>query len=97
MEIFYPGPGHTIDNVVVWLPALNILFGGCFVKSLHSKSLGYVKEASINQWSQSIDTLIARYPSTKLVIPGHGMEGGQELLVHTHRLASNAVALENSK
>ncbi len=37
IEIFYPGAGHTQDNIVVWLPKAKILFGGCFVKSRHSK------------------------------------------------------------
>ena len=47
IEIFYPGSGHTEDNIVVWLPKHRILFGGCFVKSLQSKNLGNTEDASI--------------------------------------------------
>src|SRR5690606_23560649 len=28
IEVFYPGPGHTQDNLVIWLPESKILFGG---------------------------------------------------------------------
>ncbi|HEY1922660.1 MAG TPA: metallo-beta-lactamase, partial [Tepidisphaeraceae bacterium] len=33
LELFYPGSGHAQDNIVVWLPADQILFGGCLIKS----------------------------------------------------------------
>src|SRR5262245_36219704 len=28
-QVFYPGPGHTVDNIVVWFPAARVLHGGC--------------------------------------------------------------------
>ncbi len=34
-EAFYPGPGHTSDNIVLSFP--NALFGGCLVKSMEAK------------------------------------------------------------
>ena len=40
VETFYPGKGHTGDNIVVWLPQYNILAGGCLVKSADAKDLG---------------------------------------------------------
>ncbi|MCL4163588.1 UNVERIFIED_CONTAM: hypothetical protein GTU68_000136, partial [Idotea baltica] len=53
IEAFYPGPGHTVDNLVVWLPDYNILYGGCFVRSENSKGLGYTGEAFVDQWPDS--------------------------------------------
>jgi glyoxylase-like metal-dependent hydrolase (beta-lactamase superfamily II) len=32
VEVFYPGPAHTRDNVVAFLPELGILFGGCMFR-----------------------------------------------------------------
>lgn len=90
IEIFYPGAGHTVDNLVVWLPKSKILFGGCLVRSVSDENLGYVGEASIDSWEGSIDNLIARYPEAGLVVPGHGLQGGVELLKHTKRLAKAA-------
>lgn len=90
LEAFYPGGGHTIDNIVVWLPKSKILFGGCLVRSLESKSLGYVGEAHIEQWSDSVKRVLAKYSEAKLVIPGHGKFGDIELLNHTEKLAEEA-------
>lgn len=87
MEVFYPGGGHTIDNVVVWLPKSNILFGGCFIKNLHSIDLGYTGEALIEQWAISVDKVLSKYPQAKTVIPGHGKSGDIRLLTHTKQLA----------
>lgn len=33
LELFFTGPGHAPDNVVVWVPHARLLFGGCAVKS----------------------------------------------------------------
>lgn len=86
IETFYPGAGHAIDNIVVWLPKSRILFGGCLVKSLASKTLGYTGDASIGQWSDSVDKAGLKYPNVQFVIPGHGQYGGVELLEHTKEL-----------
>jgi hypothetical protein len=40
LEVFYPGPGHTIDNIVVSIPSDGVLFGGCLVKSVTANGLG---------------------------------------------------------
>ncbi len=87
IEIFYPGAGHTVDNIVVWLPKSQILFGGCFVKSLNSKNLGNIEDAVIKDWPDSIQQVINQYPNIKMVVPGHGKIGGINLLKHTTKLA----------
>lgn len=33
LDVWYPGLGHTSDDVVVWLPAEALLDGGCFDKA----------------------------------------------------------------
>lgn len=91
VEVYYPGVGHTIDNLVVWLPKDKLLFGGCFVKSLHSKNLGYTGEAFIEQWPASVDRVLSKYSQMKTVIPGHGKIGGVNLLTHTKKLAQSAL------
>ncbi|MDF5602028.1 VAM family subclass B1 metallo-beta-lactamase, partial [Vibrio parahaemolyticus] len=87
--VYYPGPGHTEDNIVVWLPNEKLLFGGCFVKSLRNKSLGYTGDANIGEWSNSIQRVLQRYPDIVTVVPGHGQVGDVSLLLHTQKLASS--------
>lgn len=86
VEIYYPGPGHTADNLMVWLPASKILFGGCAVRPADSHSLGNTLDADLKQWPESIRRVIERYPDAKMVIPSHGAPGGVELLNHTLKL-----------
>ncbi|TGM59467.1 subclass B1 metallo-beta-lactamase [Leptospira vanthielii] len=86
VEVFYPGPGHSADNIVVWLPDTHILFGGCFVKSLDAKDLGNTKDANLEEWENSLKRVLARYPDAEVVVPGHGDWGKLDLLRHTIRL-----------
>lgn len=90
VEVFYPGGGHTIDNVVVWLPRSKILFGGCLVRSLESNGLGYTGEAYIEQWPSSVSNVLEKYSEAEVVVPGHGGIGGLVLLEHTRLLAEQA-------
>jgi len=86
IEIYYPGAGHSQDNIVVWLPKERILFGGCFVKSINSKGLGYTGDASVKDWPTSIQSVINKYPNVDKVVPGHGEIGDISLLRHTAQL-----------
>lgn len=87
IEVFYPGPGHSEDNIVVWLSKEKILFGGCFVKNIHSKGLGNIEDASIMEWPTSLQRVIDKYPQVNVVVPGHGAIGDIDLLKHTQALA----------
>ncbi len=33
LEVFYPGEGHSKDNITIWIPEYKVLFGGCFNKN----------------------------------------------------------------
>ena len=83
----FVGQGHTIDNVVGYIPSENVLFGGCLVKSVGA-SKGYIGEANIKEWPKTVEKLLEKYPDTKVVVPGHGETGGLELLNYTTELFS---------
>ena len=85
----YFGGGHTSDNIVVYFQKSRILFGGCFIRSLSSKRLGYTKESVIEDWDRSIVKLQKEFSGIKLVIPGHGKYGDIQLLNHTIKLVEN--------
>lgn len=83
VEAFYPGEGHSQDNITVWLPQSEILFGGCFIKSLDATDLGNLSDANVEQWGDSVKKVIKKYPQVKTVVPGHGNWGDRRLLFHT--------------
>ncbi|MEM7048026.1 MAG: subclass B1 metallo-beta-lactamase [Acidobacteriota bacterium] len=88
-EIFYPGPGHTPDNAVVWLAEARVLFGGCLVRRAGAKGLGNLEDAVPEGWAATIARLERRYPQARIVVPGHGPPGDFELLPATRRLAED--------
>lgn len=94
IEVFYPGAGHTQDNVVVWIPEKKILFGGCFVKPY---GLGYVGDAVLEAWPDSAQQLVARYGDAKLVVPSHSEPGDASLLTLTKETAIKGLNEHKSK
>lgn len=80
---FFPGEGHTIDSICVYLPEEKILFGGCSVKALRNKGLGNTADANLKEWSDSLKRMKEKFPDAEVVIPGHGLEGNLLLIDHT--------------
>ena len=83
VEVFYPGAGHAPDNLVVYVPEAAVLFGGCAVHEASRQSAGNVEDADLNTWSSAIRRMQDQYPEAEVVVPGHGVPGGPELLDHT--------------
>lgn len=88
VECWYPGGGHTKDNIVVWLPTEKVLFAGCMCKEMKSTGPGNLSDADEKSWPATIKKVIAKYPDAQIVIPGHGQWGGPELLSHTFDIVS---------
>ena len=89
LEVFYPGEGHAVDNIIVWLSDYKVLFGGCLIKSMTSEDLGSIDDANLLQWPQSVQQVEDKYSEAEVVIPGHGRSGGVELMEHTLDLLDN--------
>lgn len=81
----YLGEGHTIDNIVGYVPSEKALFGGCLVKEL-SASKGNLTDANVADWPRTIEKIKSDIPEIEIVIPGHGKHGGIELLDYTLQL-----------
>jgi metallo-beta-lactamase class B len=85
-ELYFPGWGHTIDNIVVWMPNEKILYGGCFIKSKESETLGNLKDANVYEWLLAVKEVKKKFKDAKIVIPGHGNIGNKSLIKKTIRL-----------
>lgn len=86
VDCYYPGAAHTLDNIVVWIPSEQLLFAGCIVKSVESTDLGNIADGDLTAYPTTIDKLLLKFKSAKIVIPGHGQFGGPELITHTRDL-----------
>lgn len=87
-ETYYPGAGHSSDNIVVYFPKEKLLVGGCFIKSVEATDLGNLSDANIGMWRVAVKTLMKKYPKVKTVIPGHQKIAGKSALKHTLKLAN---------
>ena len=81
----YFGGAHSADNIVIWIPSEEILFGGCMIRDINSTGLGNTSDAKVDEWLPTIEKVIEYFPNVKIVIPGHGEIGGIELLEHTKK------------
>jgi metallo-beta-lactamase class B len=89
VELAFLGGGHTVDNIVAWIPSKKILFGGCLVKSLNAKDIGNTEDADLVNYPNTLEKVKERYPDAKIVVPGHGRPGGLDLIDHTIQLCNN--------
>lgn len=86
LEVFFPGAGHSRDNLIVYLPAAGILFGGCAVHEARRDDPGNTADADIMAWPASLRRIQDRYPQAKIVVPGHGLPGDMSLISHSINL-----------
>ncbi len=89
-QTYYPGEGHTKDNIVIWFANEKILYGGCLVKSIENNGLGNVADANISAWAPSIKKVMKRFRKPTYVIPGHFGWSGKKALKHTLKLIKKA-------
>lgn len=93
VELFYPGPAHTSDNTVAFLPDSAVLFGGDMIRAAEQANLEAAPNSDICRWPQSVEAVIARYgKAAKIVVPGQGEPGDAALLSHTYELAKAEAA-----
>ena len=90
-SIYYPGAGHSPDNIVVWFEKEKILYGGCFIKSTEAESLGNLEDANIDQWLINTKALMKKYNDVDYVIPGHFGWEDKKSMKYTIKLLEEAV------
>jgi len=93
VRVLYPGAAHSPDNVLVFFPGRQLLFGGCMIKA--SRSIGYIGDADLEHWEQAVE--FARHLGAKVVVPGHGKVSGADLFDLTISDVRNARAAASSE
>jgi metallo-beta-lactamase class B len=85
-KIYYPGKGHSPDNIVIWFDKDKILHGGCFVKSMDTESVGNLSDADIDEWIKSVKKVQAKFIQPRFIIPGHQGWTSSGALKHTLKI-----------
>ncbi|GHM99302.1 beta-lactamase [Cytophagales bacterium WSM2-2] len=86
VQTFYPGQGHSPDNIVIWFDKNRVLYGGCFIKSTEASDIGNLSDANTKAWPASIQAIQEKFPKIRYVIPGHQGWQDKKSLEHTLEL-----------
>ena len=86
-QTYFPGHGHAPDNVVIWFEKEKILYGACLIKSVEDTDLGYLGDASKEDYASAIKNVQAKCKHPKHVIVGHGDYSNIKALEYTLKMA----------
>lgn len=92
---YYPGEGHTPDNILLYIEKDKVLFGACFMKSCESKGLGNLEHANVKEWKISIEKSIKKYKKCSYFVPGHQAWSKTNALIHTKKLIKKELRIMN--
>lgn len=70
-ETYYPGEGHTQDNIVIWFPKEKILLGGCLIKGAKDENLGFLGDGNKNEYANTLLKVQQKYSNPKYIITTH--------------------------
>jgi metallo-beta-lactamase class B len=70
-ETYYPGQGHTADNIVIWFKKEKILYGGCLIKGADDENLGYLGDANVIAYEPTLKKVQKKCRKPKFIIIAH--------------------------
>ena len=86
-ETYYPGEGHTTDNIVVWFNKEKILYGGCLIKGADDKNLGYLGDANEKEYATTLKKVQVKCTNPKFIIISPNDWNNLKSLKHSIKLA----------
>jgi metallo-beta-lactamase class B len=86
-ETYYPGQGHTEDNIVLWFGKEKILYGGCLIKGADAENLGYLGDGNVYEYETTLKNVQKKYPDPKFIIVSHHDWNNINSLRHSIKMA----------
>lgn len=86
-ETYYPGEGHTTDNIVIWFKKEKILYGGCLLKGADDESLGYLGDANVTAYASTLINVQKKCRNPKFIIIAHSDWNNLNSLKHSIMMA----------
>jgi metallo-beta-lactamase class B len=72
---------------VIWFEKEKILYGGCLIKGAEAKDLGYLGDANVNEYANTLRNVQLKCPDPKHIIVSHHDWEDVNCLKHSIRLA----------
>ena len=86
-ETYYPGEGHTADNIVIWFDNEKILYGGCLIKGAEAENLGFLGDGNRKEYYATLKKVQKKFPDPKYIIVSHHDWTNNSSLKHSIKLA----------
>lgn len=86
-ETYYPGPGHTEDNIVIWFKKEKILYGGCLIKGADAEDLGYLGDGNIKEYASTLKNVQKKFRNPNYIIIAHSDWNNTNSLKHSIEMA----------
>jgi metallo-beta-lactamase class B len=86
-ETFYPGEGHTADNIIIWFSKEKILYGGCLIKGADAENLGYLGDANKMEYATTLKRVQQKCTNPTFIIVSHSNWNDIHSLKHSLKLA----------
>jgi len=84
---YYPGPGHTEDNIVIWFNKEKILYGGCLIKGVDDETLGYLGDANVTAYASTLKNVRRTCRHPEYIIIAHNDWKNKNSLKHSLQMA----------
>jgi len=88
-QTYYPGHGHTADNIVIWFEKARVLYGGCLIKSVDDSTLGNLADADVKAYATTLKSVRLKYKKHSHIIPGHNDWKSNRSLEHSIKMAED--------
>ncbi len=86
-ETYYPGEGHTSDNIVIWFKKEKMLYGGCLIKGVDAENLGYLGDANVTEYASTLKKVQKKCRKPTFIIVAHSDWKNINSLKHSIRMA----------
>lgn len=86
-ETYYPGPGHTEDNIVIWFEKEKVLYGGCLIKGADDEDLGYLGDGNAIEYAATLKKVQKKCRNPKFIVIAHSDWKNLNSLRHTLMMA----------
>lgn len=96
-ETYYPGEGHTADNIVIWFNKEKILYGGCLIKGVDDESLGYLGDANTQTYAATLMNVKRKFRDPKYIIIAHSDWKDTGSLDHSIEMAKKLKKQKSNK
>ena len=86
-ETYYPGQGHTEDNIVIWFKNEKILYGGCLIKGADDENLGYLDNGNVTAYASTLKKVKKKCRKPLFIIVAHSDWENTNSLNHSIKMA----------